>query len=272
WLKYEQSVSNLSLELTEQLRLILEPTLASKLKGDYKTGKRLNMRKIIPYIASDFKKDKIWQRRTLPNKRNYNVLLSLDDSLSMSESKSISLAFQSLALVSKSLNLLEIGNLAVIGFGDSINKLHSFDSPFNENSGAHLISNLHFNQTKTNTKHLLETALDMFSSLNSISNIDNWNLHIILSDGICDDHQTLRSIVRQSLEHKIMTLFVVLDKRSDKDSILNIKSVQYEKVGDSFKMKVKSYMDSFPFDYYVVLNNIEHLPNVLGMALKQWFE
>lgn len=33
-------------ELTEQLRLILEPTLASKLAGDYRTGKRINMKKV----------------------------------------------------------------------------------------------------------------------------------------------------------------------------------------------------------------------------------
>jgi midasin (ATPase involved in ribosome maturation) len=30
--------------------------LASRLQGDFRTGKRLNMRKIIPYIASDFRK------------------------------------------------------------------------------------------------------------------------------------------------------------------------------------------------------------------------
>ncbi|GJV77377.1 putative receptor protein kinase ZmPK1 [Tanacetum coccineum] len=32
-------------ELAEQLRLIMEPTLASKLQGDYKIGKRINMKK-----------------------------------------------------------------------------------------------------------------------------------------------------------------------------------------------------------------------------------
>ena len=53
-----------SQRLAEQLRLILEPKRASALKGDYRTGKRLNMRKIIPYIASQFQKDRIWLRRT----------------------------------------------------------------------------------------------------------------------------------------------------------------------------------------------------------------
>ena len=45
----------------------------SAFRGDYRTGKRLNMRKVIPYIASQFRKDKIWLRRTKPNKRNYQV-------------------------------------------------------------------------------------------------------------------------------------------------------------------------------------------------------
>jgi hypothetical protein len=43
------------------------------MKGDYRTGKRLNMKKIIPYIASQFKKDKIWLRRSKPAKREYQV-------------------------------------------------------------------------------------------------------------------------------------------------------------------------------------------------------
>ena len=60
-------------ELCEQLRLVLEPTLASKLKGDFKSGKRINLKKIIPFIASQFKRDKIWLRRTAPVKRTYQV-------------------------------------------------------------------------------------------------------------------------------------------------------------------------------------------------------
>ena len=67
------TIGALSGELAEQLRLILEPTLASRLQGDFRTGKRLNMRKIIPYIASDFRKDKIWLRRSRPSQRKYQA-------------------------------------------------------------------------------------------------------------------------------------------------------------------------------------------------------
>lgn len=46
WRKYELLTTRLSQELAEQLRLVMEPTLASKLQGDYKTGKRINMKKV----------------------------------------------------------------------------------------------------------------------------------------------------------------------------------------------------------------------------------
>lgn len=88
WHDLESKTLSLSQELCEQLRLILEPTQAARLKGDYKTGKRLNMRKVIPYIASGFRKDKIWLRRTQPSKREYQILLALDDSSSMLDNKS----------------------------------------------------------------------------------------------------------------------------------------------------------------------------------------
>lgn len=58
------------------------------LRGDYRTGKRLNMRKVIPYIASQFRKDKIWLRRTKPSKREYQICLAVDDSSSMVDNHS----------------------------------------------------------------------------------------------------------------------------------------------------------------------------------------
>lgn len=83
WQNYLVLTAALSQQLYEQLRLLLEPTQAAKLRGDYRTGKRLNMRKIIPYIASQFRKDRIWLRRTKPSKRQYQICLAIDDSSSM---------------------------------------------------------------------------------------------------------------------------------------------------------------------------------------------
>uniref|UniRef100_M4D111 Uncharacterized protein n=1 Tax=Brassica campestris TaxID=3711 RepID=M4D111_BRACM len=54
WRRCELLTTRPSQERAKQLRLILEPTLASKLSGDYRTGKRINMKKVIPYIASHY--------------------------------------------------------------------------------------------------------------------------------------------------------------------------------------------------------------------------
>ena len=49
----------------------LYPALCSA--GEYRTGKRISMRRVIGYIASHYRKDKIWMRRTRPDKRRYQV-------------------------------------------------------------------------------------------------------------------------------------------------------------------------------------------------------
>jgi midasin len=46
WARCEALTAGLVGELAEQLRLILEPTLASRLAGDYRSGKRINMKKV----------------------------------------------------------------------------------------------------------------------------------------------------------------------------------------------------------------------------------
>lgn len=76
WGRLRGVTGSLSQRLCEQLRLVLEPMVATKLQGDYRSGKRINMRRVIPYIASGFRKDKIWLRRTKPAKRDYQVCLS----------------------------------------------------------------------------------------------------------------------------------------------------------------------------------------------------
>jgi midasin len=73
WSRYLSITSAYAQSLCEKLRLVLEPQIASRLKGDYRSGKRLNMKRIIPYIASGYRKDKIWLRRTKPSKRDYQV-------------------------------------------------------------------------------------------------------------------------------------------------------------------------------------------------------
>ena len=46
WRQFEARTNGLAQELCEQLRLILEATVKSRLQGDYRTGKRISMRKV----------------------------------------------------------------------------------------------------------------------------------------------------------------------------------------------------------------------------------
>ncbi|KAI3637359.1 hypothetical protein MIR68_004008 [Amoeboaphelidium protococcarum] len=302
WNDCLQRTSSLSTQLCEKLRLILEPNVNSHLRGDYKTGKRLNMRKIIPYIASQYRKDKIWLRRTKPQKRSYQVLIAVDDSKSMADGKCIRLAFESLALISRALTLLEVGQVGVASFGESVRMIHPFDAPLSSgiasgdaNGGANMISQFTFNQDKTIVGQLLSQSVSMLRQQRmgsrGGSGQDLWQLQIIISDGICEDHQNIRQMVRQAtVNDKIMTLFIVLDmdkstqnqaggkyqqlQSSDpstqrQHSIMDMKNVSFDANG---QLKMTKYMDTFPFDFYIVLRDLDSLPSILSEALSQWFE
>lgn len=292
WRLYESLTHDLSYTLCEQLRLILEPTQATRLKGDYRTGKRLNMKKIIPYIASEYTKDKIWLRRTRPSQREYQVLLALDDSRSMAESHSIHLAYQTLALVSKALSRLEVGDVSIAKFGEGVEVLHGFESgPFTDQAGRTIIEAFRFDQKATQVLSLLETSLTILErareqkSSSSSSAADLWQLEIIISDGICQDHERLRTVLRKAEEQRVMVVFIVLDSlhavhdglnttghAKDQNSILSMNQVSYKEVDGRMDLVVNRYLDTFPFEYYVVVRDVESLPEILSSTLKQFFE
>lgn len=296
WRLYESLTRDLSYALTEQLRLILEPTLATRLKGDYASGKRLNMKKIIPYIASEFTKDKIWLRRTRPSQREYQILIAIDDSKSMADSHSIHLAYQTLALITRALARLEVGGIAIARFGDTTDVLHSFESgAINDEAGAGLLEKFSFAQRSTNVKLLVEKSLGVLaeakesarSTKSSLAAGDLWQLQIILSDGVMQDQEKLRALLRKATEQKVMMVFVVIDSlharatdtapvadgQVNQNSILAMKSVSYTKgVDGKLELKMTRYLDSFPFENFVVLRDVEALPDVLSSLLRQFFE
>lgn len=272
WQRSERATSDLVSRLGEQLRLILEPTLATKLRGDYKTGKRLNMKRIIPYIASQFRKDKIWLRRTKPSKRQYQIMVALDNSKSMSESNCVKLAFDSLCLVSRTLTQLESGGLSIVKFGETSKEVHSFDQQFSTETGAKVFQWFDFQDTKTDVKKLVAESLKIFERGRAITNSDQWQLEIIISDGVCEDHDTIERLVRRAREKKIMLVFVIIDGIGSNESIMDMSQVNYvpDKNGNP-QLKITKYLDSFPFEFYVVVHEISELPEMLSLILRQYF-
>lgn len=280
WSHYESQTRELSLSLTEQLRLILAPTLATKLRGDYRTGKRLNIKRIIPYIASQYKRDKIWMRRSVPSKRNYQIMLAVDDSKSMLESGSGQLAFETLALVTKSLSMLEVGDVSIVNFGNEergIRVAHDFGEPFSAESGPKVFQQFSYQQTGTNVRRLIAESITLFRNArnrqgaSSGNGADLWQLQLIISDGICEDHETIARLVRQAQEERIMIVFIIVDAVKG-NSILDLSQASFEADGmGEMKLKMKKYLEGFPFNYYLVVRDVRELPGVLSMALKQWF-
>ena len=272
WFYYDSRTRDLSISLTEQLRLILAPTLATKMRGDFRTGKRLNMKRIIPYIASQYKRDKIWMRRSIPSKRNYQIMLAVDDSKSMGESGSGQLAFETLALVANSLTMLEAGEISVVGFGNEVNVAHDFGRPFTTEAGAQTLQHFTFQQTGTNVRKLVAQSIILFRearSKNFNAATDLWQLELIISDGLCEDHDSIRRLVRQAQEERIMIVFVIIDALVKGQSIMNMSQAMFDSDGGG--VRIKRYLDGFPFPYYLVVGDVRELPGVLAQALRQWF-
>ena len=276
WSHYEAMTRDLSLFLTERLRLILAPTLATKMRGDFRTGKRLNIKRIIPYIASNFKRDKIWMRRSIPSKRSYQIMLAVDDSKSMNESGSSELAYQTLALVAKSLSMLEAGEICIVGFGNDVFVAREFDASFSPEAGATVVQRFSFQQEGTNVRRLIAESIKLFRQARfqkSSSGQDVWQLEVVISDGVCEDHQTIKRLVRQATDERIMIVFVIVDALLKEESIVDMSQAVFEPdpaTGET-KLKIKRYLDDFPFTYYVVVGDIRELPGVLAQALRQWF-
>ncbi|KAI5256381.1 Midasin [Manis pentadactyla] len=276
WQSYLALTAPLSQQLCEQLRLILEPTQAAKLKGDYRTGKRLNMRKVIPYIASQFRKDKIWLRRTKPSKRQYQICLAIDDSSSMVDNHTKQLAFESLAVIGNALTLLEVGQIAVCSFGESVKLLHPFHEQFGDYSGSQILQLCKFQQKKTKIAQFLESVANMFAAARQLSqNIspETAQLLLVVSDGrglFLEGKDRVLAAVQAARNANIFVIFVVLDNPSSRDSILDIKVPIFKGPGEM--PEIRSYMEEFPFPFYIILRDVNALPETLSDALRQWFE
>ncbi|RHY65930.1 hypothetical protein DYB30_003550 [Aphanomyces astaci] len=274
WSTYDQITRAGAQRLCEQLRLVLAPMLRSRLQGDYRTGKRINMRKVIPYIASSFRKDKIWLRRTKPSKRAYQVMVAIDDSESMADNHAGRLALEALTTLCKGMTQLEVGEIAVVKFGEKVNLLHPFDMPFTDDTGARVIRAFQFNQTKTHMVDTLEAIQGLLNqakqNASGHGNTEITQIVFLISDGRFDkDGRTkMQKLVQAAMEQQQLIVLLIVDHPKDGQGICDTQSVSFVKG----KVEMTPYMDNFPFPYYVIMKNTTMLPETLCNALRQWFE
>lgn len=274
WSQHRLATELHSSRLCEQLRLVLAPTLAVRLQGDYRTGKRINMRKVIPFIASGFRKDKIWLRRTKPAKREYKVLLLVDNSKSMRGAGSLTLS--AISTISMAMSRLEVGDLCVSSFSDHVKVIHPFGQPFDNESGVKLFSHFNFDDDQTLLGRALGSVSEIFSTNDSSRSSQNddttiLKLCFIISDARIDSDSrvSLAKTLRELQEKHILVVLLLIDMNQDpKDSIFNTRTVEFK----GTKVITSNYLDNFPFPFYTAIQELDVLPELLSDALKQWFE
>jgi midasin len=102
------------------------------------------MKKVISFIASNYRNDKIWLRRTLPSNRDYKILIAIDDSLSMNEQNLGFFSLEALVTITEALNRLEISKVAVAGIRERMDLLKGFEDPYSNERSGFAVSQFNF--------------------------------------------------------------------------------------------------------------------------------
>lgn len=182
-------------------------------------------------MASQFRRDKIWLRRTKPSKREYQIMLAIDDSSSMADNHSKQLAFEALALINKALLLLEVGDVAIASFGETVSVLHQLGDQFSGEAGATLLRKFTFRQRKTRVGLLLDHAVSVMLEARKMlrsrgsREAELAQLLIIVSDGrgiFNEGMEIVKNAMRRVREAKLFVVFVALDNPLNKASLWGI--------------------------------------------------
>ena len=132
-------------------------------------------------------------------------------------------------------------------------------------------------------RRLLSESIEMFRAARikaAGSASELWQLQLIISDGVCEDHPSIRQLIRQAHEERIMVVFIVVDAAAQKaeasggpkQSILDLQTAEFVKdQAGEMQLNMVKYLDTFPFDYYLIVRDVQELPAVLAGALRQWF-
>ncbi|EYB82690.1 hypothetical protein Y032_0353g3293 [Ancylostoma ceylanicum] len=262
WLLMSQTVDILAAELAENLRLILEPQRASKMQGDYRTGKRLNMRRLIPYIASEYRKDRIWMRRSKKAQRDYQVLIAVDDSASMNENGIHEVTCESVCVIEDALRRCDAGGVSVCSFGSDVKIINSFGDHMMP--GPELLQKLSFAQSSTDLILLLNRSRQILSDVRTPT---SEQLLIIISDGrgaLAQGADKVKAAL--SALQGVTVLFVLLD--SGPKSICDLSVAAFQ----GGNVILTPYLTVFPFPFYTIIKSVMQLPSVLTESIRQWFE
>ncbi|KAG9396550.1 hypothetical protein J8273_1558 [Carpediemonas membranifera] len=243
--------------LTEQLSTVLEPTERSQLVGNFRTGKRLSMRRLVQFVASQYVQNNIWLRRTKPAKRDYSVVIAVDTSRSMQASAD--LAKEALVLLTSALNALETGPVCVVGFGEGAEVYHPLEQLLPDAHLPGILDRVKFEDKTTDFAGMLDAASSIFDSAGPRQVL------LIISDGsILQDEAAVASKVRGLISKGVLPLLIALNKGDLVDRI----RITFA----NGAIQRTPVLDMYPFPYYILLGDSSRLPDVTADALRQCFD
>lgn len=149
----------------------------------------------------------------------------------------------------------------------------SFEDTYTAEKAAFILSNYSFEfqsacSADTSIPNFMSDCNKLLDSLHT----ENRNIVFIISDGRFNKKKVAPYIMEAD-EKKYLYVFILLDNctAESKNSIFNMKSAEMVKLEDgSTDFKITRYLDSFPFKYYTVVQDITHLPKVLSNIFLQW--
>lgn len=177
------------------------------------------------------------------------------------------MALKAMSTLATGMSQLEVGEIGIASFGREMAMIHPFHQPFTSESGVNVVRNFTFQQDRTRTALCVESAKLALEAQGSSSSVQ---LVFIISDGRIerDSRSALRRLMRDMMEANILVALVIVEGDDKKNSILSMKEVKFE----NGKPNVTRFIEGYPFPFYIVLDHIDSLPDVLGDALRQWFE
>eukprot|EP00767_Chilomastix_cuspidata_P002703 gnl/Chilomastix_cuspidata/2822.p1 GENE.gnl/Chilomastix_cuspidata/2822~~gnl/Chilomastix_cuspidata/2822.p1 ORF type:complete len:4926 (+),score=474.49 gnl/Chilomastix_cuspidata/2822:1812-14780(+) len=257
-------------ELAERLAAILEPTQASRLEGFYRSGKRLSMRRIIQFIASGYRRDRIWLRRTRPSRRDHQVLIAIDNSRSMLENGAAIPALQGALTLLLACKLVEITNVGLVSFGADVADVLPLGKAQVSNY-ARILGSFAFDQDSTDFVRLLTRGAAALSAGAARADCSLVSLLLIVSDGRLQDRARVAALCRAALERRQLPVLILLDPLAKDDlskSISQLTRARFE----GGRVIRSSYLDDFPVPFYAIVRDMARLPSILADILTEWFE
>lgn len=272
----ELRASRLTSDLSEKLMAVLEPTKRGRLEGFFKTGKRVSMRRVLSWIASDYRKDKFWLRRTRPSNRDYKVVICLDNTLSMRNNGVGEMSLVCVSALSQSLQLLEVGKVGVLSFGTDVREIFPLEENSRSNASVcELAKTFTFNEESTSSfSDAFPAVVHKCAEAFKHSDQSGGSLALIITDGRFDKDRC-RPYVQDLIAEGHVPVLIVMDANKD-ESILSVTSVHFEEDSASKRRKIirKPFLSQTdcPFPFYAVIQDPAQLPGTLSDILRQWIE